>query len=111
MHGACNTITLIIYVHVLYHIVLFTHIAKPDITEISPDYMVMSRNTAIFHCKATGKPRATIHWLKDGLSFDDSERTDITITYFSTGSSCNDTDPADQCVNSSTVQIATHYYI
>jgi len=85
-------------------IILFTYIAKPDITEIS---MVMSHNTAIFHCKATGKPLAAIHWLKDGMSFDDSERTDITITYFSTGSSCNDTDPADQCVKSSTVQIHT----
>ena len=67
--------------------------------------MVTSNNIGTFYCKATGKPPAAIHWLKNGSSFDDSVRPGINITYSTTGSNCSKNDSPDQCVASSTVQI------
>ena len=86
-------------------ILLFSISAKPNVTKISSNQEVISNNAATFHCNATAKPIATFYWLKDGVELSNITRSQVNITYSTDGSNCNDSDPPEQCVSSSTVMI------
>ena len=84
----------------MYYIYSFT--VAPNITISPVTQTVESSSNVTFVCAASSKPRATIQWTKNENKLTNSFK--IMITNYTEGR-CTITDPPDQCIISSTLEI------
>ena len=80
----------------------YIYTVAPKIITSPVTRIVKSSSNVTFICTASSKPRATIQWTRNGNELANSSK--IMITNCTKGS-CVITDPPDQCVISSTLEI------
>ena len=94
----CN----ILYAYTVCIFALHIYIVAPNIITPPVTQTVESSSNVTFVCTANSKPRATIHWLRNENKLTNSLK--IVITTYTKGR-CTITNPPDQCIISSTLEI------